>query len=396
MRKYLLLFISIVTLGLVNANNEFNINSVTSSYYNNKGESFTFVENGITFSVFQNGEFDFYINPRNGLHANVDFGAVSISYNSGYNYDAYVQYDDYGAIIQVESVPIYYDHYGRVVRAGSVRIKYHSNRLVRIGGLRVYYNAYGHYSYYNGFINTYNRHYVYHPYHNYFIRPYYNQCIVSYNPYRLYYKPARYDYHYGRKHYNNHYYKNNKHSKTFRKIDSRVRTADSGRSYQKRSTNNRRIARNNTTIVDQNSRYKLRSQQVNYRTNNNLRSTAFEKNNISNRNKQSQANSTLSTRNRIVKNAGVKRSTVTNRTTVTNKSAKSYNRNKIARSNYNNNNKKQVRKVPTKSVTQSRTIRRNDNNKSLKNGSTVRKKSTKTRTKTSVAQRNGRGKRKNS
>ena len=110
--------------------------------YNNYGETFTFVEKGITFSIFQNGEFDFYINPRNGIHANIDLGRVSINYNSGYNYDAYVQYDDYGAIIQIENVPIYYDHYGRISQAGNVNIYYNSGRLVRVGGLRVFYNAY--------------------------------------------------------------------------------------------------------------------------------------------------------------------------------------------------------------------------------------------------------------
>ena len=89
-------------------------------YYNDGyGETFTFIERGITFSVFQNGEFDFYINPRNGINAGVNLGNVSISYNAGYNYDAYVQYDDYGAIIQIEDVPIYYDYYGRISKVGN-------------------------------------------------------------------------------------------------------------------------------------------------------------------------------------------------------------------------------------------------------------------------------------
>ena len=83
--------------------------TTTNNYYYNDGNSFTFVERGVTFSVFQNGEFDFYINPRSGFNARYQGNGVNISYNSGYNYDAYVQYDDYGAIIQVEDIPIYYD-----------------------------------------------------------------------------------------------------------------------------------------------------------------------------------------------------------------------------------------------------------------------------------------------
>ena len=182
MKKIALLLVGIITLSLspfALANTESNLN--TSDYYNDGyGETFTFVESGITFSVFQNGEFDFYINSRNGVHAGVNVGGVSISYNSGYNYDAYVQYDDYGAIIQIEDVPIYYDHYGRISEAGNVRIRYNGNRLARVGGLYIHYNHYGHYSHYTGFINIYNRHYAYHPYHNYFIRPFYYRSLVSY------------------------------------------------------------------------------------------------------------------------------------------------------------------------------------------------------------------------
>ena len=96
--------------------------TTTNNYYYNDGNSFTFVERGVTFSVFQNGEFDFYINPRSGFNANYQGNGVNISYNSGYNYDAYVQYDDYGAIIQVEDIPIYYDYYGRVTRVGIIDI----------------------------------------------------------------------------------------------------------------------------------------------------------------------------------------------------------------------------------------------------------------------------------
>ncbi|MCK4561621.1 MAG: hypothetical protein KAT78_01825, partial [Flavobacteriaceae bacterium] len=140
MRKKLLIFVTIISLTLsplAFANTKANTNNIFYGYYNNYGEKFTFVERGITFSIFQNGEFDFYINPRNGINANVNFNGVSISYNAGYNYDNYVQYDDYGAIVQIENIPVYYDHYGRIVRAGSVKINYYSNRLVRVGGLRV-------------------------------------------------------------------------------------------------------------------------------------------------------------------------------------------------------------------------------------------------------------------
>ncbi|MBL4725007.1 MAG: hypothetical protein JKY73_06505, partial [Lutibacter sp.] len=127
--------------------------STYNRYYNDYGNTFTFVEHGVTFSVFQNGEFDFYINPRRGLHVGYQGNGINISFNSGYNYDAYVQYDNYGAIIQIEDIPIYYDYYGRVDRIGNVNLNYRFGRLSRLGQLHVYYDNHGYYSHYSGYIN---------------------------------------------------------------------------------------------------------------------------------------------------------------------------------------------------------------------------------------------------
>ena len=129
----------------------------TTTIYNSNDNSMTFVEDGITFSVFENGEFDFYINSLgNAVGVSYESPGVSISFNSGYDYDPYVQYDNYGAIIQIEGTPIYYDTYGRVNRAGDINIHYKSGRLNRIGGLNIYYNSYGNYSYCSGFISSFN------------------------------------------------------------------------------------------------------------------------------------------------------------------------------------------------------------------------------------------------
>ena len=206
MKNKLFLFATFifVSLGAFAANTT--NSTTTNNYYYNDGNSFTFVERGVTFSVFQNGEFDFYINPRSGFNARYQGNGVNISYNSGYNYDAYVQYDDYGAIIQVEDIPIYYDYYGRVTRVGIIDINYNGNRLARLGGLRVYYNHYGSYTHFSGYINRYNRNYVYHPYHNFFARPLFDFRIVSHIAYRNHYKPNRYTYY--RDHSKNKYYKN--------------------------------------------------------------------------------------------------------------------------------------------------------------------------------------------
>ncbi|MEM7380067.1 MAG: hypothetical protein AAF361_02580, partial [Bacteroidota bacterium] len=159
--------------------------------YNN---SFIFVENGITFSVYPDGEFDFYIDNRANFNAGIHSRNVSITFNSGFNYDPFVQYDDYGAVIQVENVPVFYDYYGRVSQIGDVNIWYRNNRVRRIGGLHVYYNNRGVFDYHTGFINPFNRYYVYRPFNRFFIRPDAGFCLVYNRPYRRYYNPIRYTY----------------------------------------------------------------------------------------------------------------------------------------------------------------------------------------------------------
>lgn len=160
------------------------------------GSAYIFVEGDVEFSVFPDGQFDFvYIGPQKGSRVTINTPNVNISFNSGYDYDAYVQYDDYGAVIQVENVPIYYDYYGRISRAGNVEISYNDRRIVRVGGLHIFYTPYGHFSHCTGAINVFNPYYVYRPWHVYYAPPVYSHCIVYDMPYRRYYRPVRYSYH---------------------------------------------------------------------------------------------------------------------------------------------------------------------------------------------------------
>lgn len=168
------------------------------------GNAFIFVEGSVEFSVFPDGQFDFvYIGPPKNSKVTLHSPNVNISFNSGYNYDAFVQYDDYGAVIQIENIPIYYDAYGRIIQAGSVDISYNDRRLVRVGGLHIIYNNYGYYSHHTGYINMYNPYYVYRPWHVYYARPLYTHCVVYDMPYRRYYTPVRYGYHQHIVYYNN-------------------------------------------------------------------------------------------------------------------------------------------------------------------------------------------------
>ncbi|WP_379953188.1 hypothetical protein [Dokdonia sp. R78006] len=214
------------------------------------GSKYIFVENGIEFSVFPDGEFDFYI-PQyvEGVSLSVNAGPVGISFNTGFDYDPYVQYDEYGAVIQVEDTPLYYDNYGRLAQAGDVRINYRDNRISRVGGLQIYYNNRGLFSHYTGFINVYNRNYVFHPYHNYYYRPVFNRCLVFNTPYRRYYTPVRYNYAFHRNNFSrgyNHGYANAR--RDFRRPD-RGRVAHNNGRRDNVDRNNARFTRANTGRV---------------------------------------------------------------------------------------------------------------------------------------------------
>ena len=97
----------------VNADDTNTLNHIetnTANSYRGYGKSFIFNEQGIEFSIYADGQFDFYM-PNYGPNVNVSIGSPNgnISFNSGYDYGAYVQYDEFGAIIQIENTPIFYD-----------------------------------------------------------------------------------------------------------------------------------------------------------------------------------------------------------------------------------------------------------------------------------------------
>jgi hypothetical protein len=111
--------------------------------YETYGKSYIFVVDSVEFSVFPDGQFDFTYIGNNNISLSTN--AVNISYNSGYNYDMFLQYDQYGAVLQIENIPIYYDEFGRIAQAGDVEIRYNQSRIVRVGGLQIYYNSYGYF-----------------------------------------------------------------------------------------------------------------------------------------------------------------------------------------------------------------------------------------------------------
>ncbi|MEJ6791389.1 MAG: hypothetical protein QNK89_01250 [Lacinutrix sp.] len=190
------LFLSSFTVNADNTNNLNILENNASTSYRGYGNSFIFTEQGVEFSIYADGQFDFHmLNYGPSVNASVGNSNVNISFNSGFDYGAYVQYDEFGAIIQIENTPIFYDYYGRISQAGNIRINYNNRGFItRVGGLFVHYNRFNAFDRCTGFINVYNRAYVYRSWHRFYILPPVNYCVIYNQPYRKYYTPIRYRY----------------------------------------------------------------------------------------------------------------------------------------------------------------------------------------------------------
>jgi hypothetical protein len=191
-------------------------------------DAFIFIERGVEFAIFPDGQFDFFFNPQGNF--NRVSPHVNYSYNAGYNYGPFVQYDDYGAVIQIENVPVYYDYYGRIVQAGRVQIRYNAFGMVnRVGNLLVHYDPYHRYSHTSGFINNTNIRYVYRPWHDYYMRPHANFTVVYNQPYRLHYEPYRMKYNAYKKYYHKNQFNKGSFQKSYYKPGDRVTSYHRGR-----------------------------------------------------------------------------------------------------------------------------------------------------------------------
>jgi hypothetical protein len=229
-----------VSIAAVTADDEINRG------YNN---SFIFLEGGIEFAVFPDGQFDFnYLEraPQIGINWRNQNG--HFSFNSGFDYDRFVQYDIYGAVIQIENTPIFYDAFGRVQQVGNIFIGYRNGFVSRIGGLQIFYSRPGIVVNYVGFINNFNPYYVYQPWHDFYGVPVIDRRLVWQNPYRRHYNPIRYSWAFHNNYWNHPGYYNGRflrasERRNFYRPNQRVAYNDFERG--RRDSNGRAIAYNN-------------------------------------------------------------------------------------------------------------------------------------------------------
>ncbi|MEN9336789.1 MAG: hypothetical protein RLZZ500_1776 [Bacteroidota bacterium] len=109
-------------------------------------EPITFMERGIEFFVFPNGDFDFNTRPddvagsyyfRKANTKETARGARPV------NYGVLIEFDSFGRVRRVGNTFINYDSRDRVNRIGSVFMNYNRFALTQIGGLRIIYNRFG-------------------------------------------------------------------------------------------------------------------------------------------------------------------------------------------------------------------------------------------------------------
>lgn len=232
--KKLSILISFLFCGIVTVANT-NLHPKSHTY----SSAIIFTEQHIDFAIYPDGQFDFYIqNSKPNAQLVINTPHVNISFNSGYNYNPYIQYDDFGAVIQIENVPVFYDYYGRVSRIGNIFIDYNLGRLQRVGNMYLVYNPAGIFMGYQGYINPYNRTYVYKPQHKHFRKPPAQHRIVYTRPYRSYYQPKRKSYKSFKK-----YYKNNTdaYPRSYYKPSDAVTTYHRGRSNLNKTSSNREV-----------------------------------------------------------------------------------------------------------------------------------------------------------
>jgi len=149
MKKGLLLILGMLMMvSTVEATDGANTNSKKGYYDRYGAKSIQFMERGIKFFVFPNGELDFNTNTRARY-------ATQYVYRNGRRYKTKVPFsrvrisrDYYGRIKSIGNTYINYNRFGKVSRVGSVFIDYRHRKMTRVGGLQIKYDRFGNVRYF--------------------------------------------------------------------------------------------------------------------------------------------------------------------------------------------------------------------------------------------------------
>ena len=90
-----------------------------------------FIEQGIQFTIFQNGSFDFRFSNNRTINRNYHCSNPEIIK------------DYHGKVRRVGTVLVDYDRYGRLTRIGDIAIRFNNRTISSIGGLYINYNHFG-------------------------------------------------------------------------------------------------------------------------------------------------------------------------------------------------------------------------------------------------------------
>lgn len=156
-----LLFTTITTQASNSSELKENREGLTNRY--RYAEPILFVERGVEFFIFPNGEFDFNTHPRfrrNRRSVNTTYGAPRTSRRGSYttygNRGVRVEHDEFGRVRSIGNLFLNYDRFGRIKRIGSIYMTYNRGRanrtLSQIGGMTVRYNRWGKLIYQHGSI----------------------------------------------------------------------------------------------------------------------------------------------------------------------------------------------------------------------------------------------------
>lgn len=136
----------LLTTSFANAQENRCLNASDSRISINKNEPISFMEKGIEFFVFQNGDFDFNTRPNNNEGSFYFKSAgrrVTTSERRSPNYGVLIEQDNFGRIRRIGNTFINYDINNRVTRIGTVFMKYDRFALTQVGGMKLIYNRFG-------------------------------------------------------------------------------------------------------------------------------------------------------------------------------------------------------------------------------------------------------------